>query len=576
MQRPYARCLGALAATLALLAGLGPGAVMAQATPSVVSIYPVHALQPGARTVELGFDVEGTASQVVVSVKGTSTSTGAFAEVTRAVVSRDRAGAIPFHILVPLSAELPADGRLEITATPVVADDTQVTPAQAVLDGRSPAPAFAANAVQVRASQDTGELLVEVAYKGSLARAELTLLGASSQMLRTVKGDMDQAEASAFALTRRQVARPRLSTPGKVTFAVPVRTERIPPDGVVVVDVSLVDPYGRAVHTSEVEFTDSTAFDPVLGLRASPSPLLLSEGFGQREQLKVLAAFAIAGEVDVSGGALGATYESSDESVVVVTRDGQAVARANGEAQVVVRYAGYSVTVPVVVDSTAQLERLAVLPAAPTIARVGGSVRLRLEGVLTTGRQVDLTPAAVGTQWTSEDPSTLKVSPDGKVTALRPGPARIIASYPGQTAVSVMVEAVDGFPEVRLAAPATVVAGGSLELRAEATDDVGVARVDFLVNGVPTVSDTTAPYVLQVKAPPYGGSKLVLSARVVDTAGHQVTSEELRVQVTGARAPSARKVVYEAPLAGQLMVAGLPQTVRVTSGDWRTGALRPN
>ncbi|MFP2932515.1 Ig-like domain-containing protein, partial [Pyxidicoccus sp. 3LG] len=574
MQPRRARCLGALGVVLAVLVGVAPALAQGQATPSIVSVYPLRPLQAGAGTLELGFEVEGSASQVVVSVRGTSATAGVFVDVARTVVSRDVAGEVPFHVLVPLSAALPADGRLEISAAPVASEGMQVTPVQVVLDGSAPPPAFAPGAVKVRASPDSGELLVDVAYQGTLARVELTLLGASSELLRTVQGDLEEAEAQSFARVRRRVARPRLATPGKVTFAVPVEAERIPLDGVVVVDVALVDPFDRVVHTSQVEFTDSTAFDPVLGLRAGPSPLLLSEGFGQREPLKVFASFVIAGEVDVSGAAHGASYESSDESVAVVTRDGQVVAHANGEAVVTVRYAGYSTTVPVVVDSTAELERLSILPVAPMIPSVGDSVALRLEGVLTSGRQVDLTPAALGTRWSSEDPSTLQVSPDGKVTSLRPGPARIVATYPGLSPVSVMVEALDAAPQVRLTAPATVVAGGSLEIKAVATDDVGVARVDFLVNGVPTVSDTTPPFVLQVKAPPYGGGTLVLAARVVDTAGQQAQSAEARVQVTGARAPSSRSVVYEAPLPGQLMVAGLPQTLRVTSGDWRTSTLR--
>ncbi|RKH40976.1 hypothetical protein D7X12_19415, partial [Corallococcus sicarius] len=560
-----------------------PGLALAQAVPSVVSIYPLRSVQTGARSVELGFEVDGAASQVAVSLKGTSTTQGVFVDLARVMVSRDQAGAVPFHVLVPLSRAFPADGRLEVSATPVGDEGAQVARVQVVLDATLPPPAFAPNPVSARASVDTGQLLVDVAFQGSVARAELTVMGASAALLRTVKGDLAEVESHAFAVGRRLVAHPRVAAPGHVAFAVPVQGGRIPPDGVVVADVALVDAFGRTVHTSTVEFTDSAAFDPVLDLRVGPSPLLLSEGFGQRVPLQVTAVFAIAGEVDVSGGAHGVTYASDDPSVATVTRDGQVVARATGGAQetvVRVQYAGVTRQVPVLVDSSASLVSLEIVPAlpatSPTIERVGGSLQLKLVGTLSNQRQVDLTQASLGTQWRSEDPTRLLVSADGRVTSRQAQPARVFAKFPDQPEVSLSVDAQDAFPTLRLSAPASVVAGGDLEVTALATDDVGLARVEFRVNGVPTVTDTTAPFTLQVKAPPTAGATLVLSAWGVDTANQGVLSSELRIPVTGAPAPSSRTVVYEAPEAGQVLIAGLPQTVRVTSGDWKTATLSPN
>ena len=47
----------------------------------------------------------------------------------------------------------------------------------------------------------------------------------------------------------------------------------------------------------------------MVGVSVEPSPLLLSEGFGQRVPLQVTGSFAIAGEVDLSGPHRGVQYQ---------------------------------------------------------------------------------------------------------------------------------------------------------------------------------------------------------------------------------------------------------------------------
>ncbi len=137
---------------------------------------------------------------------------------------------------------------------------------------------------------------------------------------------------------------------------------------------------------------------------------MLSQGYGQVEPLHVQAQYAIAGAVDLSGSAQGVTYQSQNELVAAVTRDGQVVARANGETDLLVGYAGYSETVHVIVDSTAQLQGVELLPSGASIPRVGKSIALRFEGALSDGRRVDLTPGAFGTHYASSDPTIVAVS----------------------------------------------------------------------------------------------------------------------------------------------------------------------
>ncbi|GEM_PF-1968895 len=81
-------------------------------------------------------------------------------------------------------------------------------------------------------------------------------------------------------------------------------------------------------------------------------------------------------------------------------------------------------------------------------------------------------------------------------------------------------------PTVQLVEPqdgAAVLAGSTIAVRAEATDDVQVVRVEFLVNGAVAVSDTSAPFLGQIVVPP-AGNALQLVARAIDSAGHIVAS----------------------------------------------------
>ncbi|HYH97839.1 Ig-like domain-containing protein, partial [Hyalangium sp.] len=539
---------------------------------AVTSAFPLVPLRPGASTVEVGVEVQGPAEQVLISVSGQSATEGTFASLSNVVVDRDQAGAVAFHTLVSFSRPFPEDGVLEVVARPVGdGEDTALTQR---FDATAPPPRFGPAPLRVRADLANHTITLELAYEGGAIAAEASVVGASAEELRRVHGSLEDVEPVSFLQARRVLARPSSATPGRIVFAIPLTAEQIPHDGVVIADVALKDAFGRMVHTSAVEFTQSSTFDPVVGVSVEPSPLLLSEGFGQRVLLQVTGSFAIAGEVDLSGPHQGVEYRSIEEAVASVTEDGQVVARGNGETDIEVSYAGYTATARVVVDSTAVVERLEVLPASALIPRVGGSLRLGLEGVLSDGRRVDLSPRSLGTTWRSLDPGVLTVSTDGRAVGLRPGTARVEAHHAGYSALRV-VEVLDGPPEISLSSPAQVVAGAEFELKAHAKDDVALASVEFLVNGVAASRMTAPPFVIKLRAPPVAGGEMVLGAVAVDTNGSRTRAAELTLKVQPGQGASSVPIVYEQPLPGALLLEGLPQTVRLTSGDWRTGELSP-
>jgi hypothetical protein len=106
-------------------------------------------------------------------------------------------------------------------------------------------------------------------------------------------------------------------------------------------------------------------------------------------------------------------------------------------------------------------------------------------------------------------------------------------------------------PVVNLTAPAggsTTVAGGSLEIAANASDDVAIDKVEFYVNGTWVNTDTGAPYIFQYQVP-WGVSTLAVNASAIDYNGNTFMTPEIMVNVISDPLTSAN---------GRVMVGGSP------------------
>ena len=88
-------------------------------------------------------------------------------------------------------------------------------------------------------------------------------------------------------------------------------------------------------------------------------------------------------------------------------------------------------------------------------------------------------------------------------------------------------------PTVSLTSPAdgtSVVAGSRISVRADATDDVAVAAVSFLANGLTAFTDTSEPFEALLTAPTTAGP-LTLGATAVDFGSNVGTSPTVTVNV---------------------------------------------
>jgi thermitase len=93
-------------------------------------------------------------------------------------------------------------------------------------------------------------------------------------------------------------------------------------------------------------------------------------------------------------------------------------------------------------------------------------------------------------------------------------------------------------PTVSISAPPGGAVSGIVSVTANASDNVGVTRVDLLVNGTVIASDTAAPFTFSWDSTSAVGTTATLTARAYDAAGNSAVSPAVTVSVTSAAPPS--------------------------------------
>jgi poly(hydroxyalkanoate) depolymerase family esterase len=89
-------------------------------------------------------------------------------------------------------------------------------------------------------------------------------------------------------------------------------------------------------------------------------------------------------------------------------------------------------------------------------------------------------------------------------------------------------------PSASITAPANGAAiSGTVTITASATDNVGVDRVEFLIDGNLVASDTTSPYAYAWNTATAANGSHALQVRAIDTAANTTTSATITVTVSG-------------------------------------------
>jgi hypothetical protein len=140
-----------------------------------------------------------------------------------------------------------------------------------------------------------------------------------------------------------------------------------------------------------------------------------------------------------------------------------------------------------------------------------------------------------------------------------------VGSTTTSAAVAVTVLNDAAAPTVSVSSPAaSSTVGGAIAITANASDDIGVTSVQFLVDGTPLgAADTTAPYEATWTTSAVANGAHTLSAIARDAAGHETASTA--VTVTVLNDGSAPTVTLTSPVADST-VLGLV-TVTANAAD---------
>ncbi|HZH18496.1 MAG TPA: Ig-like domain-containing protein [Archangium sp.] len=119
-------------------------------------------------------------------------------------------------------------------------------------------------------------------------------------------------------------------------------------------------------------------------------------------------------------------------------------------------------------------------------------------------------------------------------------------------------------PAVALTSPVSGATVGSVVLlQATATDDAGVTRVDFLVDGVLLASDTAAPYAVEWNSGSWANGTHTLTAKAYDTLSNVATSTAVSVTT---KQPTTT-VALTSPSNGAQVKGLVPLTANATDDE---------
>src|SRR5207253_3097978 len=163
------------------------------------------------------------------------------------------------------------------------------------------------------------------------------------------------------------------------------------------------------------------------------------------------------------------------------------------------------------------------------------------------------------TNWTA---SGINLQPGTNVVTVT---AKDAAGNPGTSTLTVTYDT--SAPTVSITAPAGgATVSGSVTVTANASDNIAVAGVQFLVDGAPLgTEDTTAPYSVTWNTAGEANGQHTLTARARDAAGNSMVSAGVVATVANSAVPGL--------VAAYSFNEGSGPTVGDSSGNFRTGTI---
>jgi hypothetical protein len=118
-------------------------------------------------------------------------------------------------------------------------------------------------------------------------------------------------------------------------------------------------------------------------------------------------------------------------------------------------------------------------------------------------------------------------------------------------------------PTVSLTAPSSGVYGGTIGASATASDNAGISKVDFLVDGSVWVTDTSAPYSTSIDTTLLVDGVHTVSARAQDTSGRASVLSSVTITVDN----TAPSLTVTGPANGKVFAPGTSKTWNIAASD---------
>ncbi|MTV49886.1 hypothetical protein GJ688_12975 [Heliobacillus mobilis] len=260
----------------------------------------------------------------------------------------------------------------------------------------------------------TGTVVVSALYQGKLATCTVTVKAGSSLTATPSSLTMSVGETTSVKLT------------AQVNGVVQDVTENADwssdNNGVVVVSEGNVTAIAEGYANITASYQGSQVLIPVtvnatasdITLSTNPEELNIQVG-GKAQQLKVLATDETGRITEVTKSC---TFESGDEDVVTIDKNGKVTAVARGETSIAVYYEDQEIDVPVTV--TATVKSISVNPASVTLA-VGDTAEISVTGYYANKEEADVTDEA---KFSTSNKKVCTVE-DGVICAVGKGTAKI-------------------------------------------------------------------------------------------------------------------------------------------------------
>ncbi|MDH5641623.1 MAG: Ig-like domain-containing protein, partial [Nitrospira sp.] len=426
---------------------------------------------------------------------------------------------------------------------------------------------------RVEADDDT-----DIQYLG------FSVTGIRASALRAAGGVVDIARESAFAKTDgvRRVY-PDQEQQLSYVLSLPVTAildaQAVAHDGVVLLDVVAVDASNNQTTLSQIAFTGSDVVEKATALQVLPAKIIFTSLL-ETATIVPSVDFQFRGLTALPGAGNGVSYVSSSPDFVAVTPGGIAYPlQETGSQQVsiTVSYPGLpAVAIPVEVNTTKTLLSLDIdglsgdgqlvlprlnektpLPAVYAVFDDGSRVAVGTQFALS----YELSP---GTQGILAVDAKGALTASAMIPASAPAILKIYLSNFPALALNVPVAAIDALPQVAIKLPARITVGEELLIRSEASDDVAVKDVQFLMNGTRIGGRATLPYeVAMTVSEDLLNQTLVFQALATDSAGQSNLSPEYSVQVVAAPDKTVPDSVLELPTELQRFVERSPLRIQV-------------